>query len=430
MKLAIISDTHFGDPMCALVRFNESSGEYERGVKYTQLMETAGTDNDFLVMLGDIFDLSIERYAVVYKAARAFFKFVQEDSLAGNIIYVPGNHDFDMWHTVEQQIRIIYQVQQGRPAKPFRWSVPGVIDDRSGNGSERGFQLPGITEAVVKNGDKPKVSLYLNGITRKKDGSGKDTTFYFAYPNLYLVTDTESVLLTHGHYLEAYWTMCGEWVRKIAREDLDIGDALDVAELVTLNGPLCQLACAGIGQAGPLTELVKVVQRQVKDGQLERVKEYINRLDNEIDKLTPYPTFHPKEIATDLFSNYLKKKAGEALSEFRDTRYREEFIRKKEVQDRFREFFNASWVEISELNEKYGLNLERPRKVIFGHTHCPIRWESDKPFRVQLSGGEPVTLCNTGGWLFKRDDDNREIFCGAEVFSYESDKGINSYSVV
>jgi len=429
VKLAIISDTHFGDPMCALIKFNESAGEFERGVKYQKFLEAAGSGNDFLILLGDIFDLSIESYAVVYAAAQAFFNFIQRDGVARNIIYVPGNHDFDMWQTVEQQIRIIYQVQQGRSAKPCRWSVPGVIDDRTGNGAARGFQLPGITDGVVKNGEKPKVSLYLNGITKKKDGSGEETTFYFAYPNLYLITDTESVMLTHGHYLETYWTLSGEWVRKIAREDLNIGDALDLTELVAINGPMCQLACTGVGQAGPLTEVVQKLQRQIKDDQLDKVKLYINRLDNEIDKLTPYPTLHPKEIASDLISNYFKKKAVEALGKFRDTRYQEEFIRKKEVQDRFREFFNASWVEIGELNEKYKLNLSRPRKVIFGHTHCPIRWNSEKPFRVQLTGGDPVTLCNTGGWLFNRDDRKREIFCGAEVFSYESEKGFNSYSV-
>ncbi|MFZ5981715.1 MAG: metallophosphoesterase [Candidatus Zixiibacteriota bacterium] len=429
MKLAIISDTHFGDPMCALVKLNEATGEYERGSRYPRFVETVGTGNDFLVMLGDVFDLSIESYNVVYAAARAFFNFIQADDVTRNIIYVPGNHDFDMWQTVEQQIRIIYQVQQGRPAKPFRWSVPGVIDDRTGRGGERGFQLPGVTDEIVKNGAKPKVSLYLNGITKNKDGSGEDTIFYFAYPNLYLITDTESVLLTHGHYLEAYWTMCGEWVRKIAREDLNIGDALDVAELVTINGPMCQLACSGIGQAGPLTELVQVLQRQIKDGKLDRVKVYLNRLDDEIDKLTPYPALHPKEIASDLFSNYLKKKAGGALEAYRDTRYQEEFIRKKEVQNRFREFYNASWVEISELNDRYGLNLNRPKKVIFGHTHCPLGWNETKPFRVQLTGGDPVTLCNTGGWLFSRDDRNQLAFCGAEVFCYASDTGMNSYRI-
>jgi DNA repair exonuclease SbcCD nuclease subunit len=247
--MAIVSDTHFGDPVCTLVDHDkpfEGDGSPRQGVKYDAFVEKAGTENDYLILLGDIFDFSIVGYARAYQMAKAFFLLIKRDRIAKSIIYVPGNHDFEMWHTVEHQIRVIHQLSKGRPAQPFRWSAPGLIDDRKDR--KRGFRLPGIIDEIVRpERMDQKVKMYLNTITKNKDDSGEETNFYFAYPNLYMVTDHESILMTHGHYLEAYWTLLGEWTMKIGQEDLKIGDALDVRELVAINFPSCQLACSGVG---------------------------------------------------------------------------------------------------------------------------------------------------------------------------------------
>ena len=423
MRIVMISDTHFGDPMCTLVD-NETLAP---GEKYEKFVEKAGKNNDYLVLLGDILDFSIVGYAKAYTVAKAFFRLIKQDKIAKSIIYVPGNHDFDMWHTVEHQINTIYQVGKGRPAKQFSWSVPGFIDDRT-NSNNKGFQLPGVTD-VIDPKKPPRVKMFLNSITKLEDDSGEDTNFYFAYPNVYFVTDKESVLMTHGHYLEAYWSLMGKWVMKIGPEDLRIGDALDLWELVAINFPLCQLACSGIGQAGPLTELVRKVQREVKDRQFSRVEGYVNNLDNEIDKLTPYGTFHPKELLTDAASNYAKKEFLKALKERKTTRYREEFVSNKEVLDRFRNFFEASWVEMCMLNDHHGLDIQMPHKVIFGHTHRPIKWGAPHAPRAWVIGGNPVTLYNTGGWLWRQPRGGQREFCGAAVFTYDSDRGFDSHTI-
>jgi hypothetical protein len=423
MRIVMISDTHFGDPMCALVNHDTPAP----GKAYEKFKEKAGQNNDYLVLLGDIVDFSIVGYVKAYTVAEAFFEMIKRDKIAKSIIYVPGNHDFDMWHTVEHQISIIYQLGKGRPAKQFRWSVPGFIEDRKEK-KNKGFQLPGVTDII----DPEKVvgeKMFLNYITKNEDGSGEETNFYFAYPNLYLVTDEESILMTHGHYLEAYWSMMGEWVMKIAQEDLRIGDALDLRELVAINFPSCQLACSGIGQAGPLTEVVQKVQRQVKDQKLDRVETYLNRLDDEIDKLTPFKGYDPREWGSDAVCNYLKKKALEALKKFKDTRYSEEFAHKKEVLTRFRNFYDASCVEICELNEKYVLDIPLPSKMIFGHTHRPIEWGAGDAPRAKIIGCSPVTLYNTGGWLWRKTEDGKPEFCGAAVFTYDTQRGFASHTI-
>ncbi len=104
MRIAIISDTHFGDPMCTLV---DSQGELRPGPKYEDFKNAAGKDNDYLILLGDVLDFSIAKYQDAYKTAKFFFLQIQEDKIAREIIFVPGNHDSDLWHTVEYQVNVI-----------------------------------------------------------------------------------------------------------------------------------------------------------------------------------------------------------------------------------------------------------------------------------------------------------------------------------
>lgn len=426
MRFGIVSDIHLGDDMCSLMTF--ANGKYVPGEKYEEFKSKLGQDNDYLIVAGDIIDLSIRDYPTAFTVAKAFFKQIQTDKLAKNIIYVVGNHDFDLWHTVEYQINIIYRIREGGAATGFKWSVPGLIDDRGGS-PVRGFQLPGTTGVI----DPDKFAgepLFINAITTDGPGTGTPTNFYFAYPNLYIVTDTESIIVTHGHYLEAYWTMTCEWVQKIAKEDLEIGDALDLREMVAINFPTCQLACSGVGQAGPLTFLVQKIQREVKDRDLARVNRYIDRVDDEIDKHIGGGLL--SEPATDLIMNEAKKKLKEKLAEFKDTRYSREFIYKEEVRERFRRFYDSSWIEICELNADGTLNIPAipsPSKVIFGHTHQPIAWNDPNAPKNKTLSGIPVRLFNTGGWLFRQPKGGQREFCGAEIFTYDSSTGFSSQRV-
>lgn len=86
MRMAIVSDTHFGDQMCTLVDHDkpfEGDGSPRPGVKYGAFVEKAGTDNDYLILLGDIFDFSIVGYARAYEMAKAFFYSSNETTSPG-----------------------------------------------------------------------------------------------------------------------------------------------------------------------------------------------------------------------------------------------------------------------------------------------------------------------------------------------------------
>jgi 3',5'-cyclic AMP phosphodiesterase CpdA len=106
MRVAVLSDTHFGDPLCTLVSSGTREKEPSIGPAYEPLARAVGKV-DYLVLLGDILDFSVASYADAYRQARCFFRRLAKDGLARELIYVPGNHDFDVWHTVEHQVNVI-----------------------------------------------------------------------------------------------------------------------------------------------------------------------------------------------------------------------------------------------------------------------------------------------------------------------------------
>ncbi|MDH3890285.1 MAG: metallophosphoesterase [candidate division Zixibacteria bacterium] len=425
MKLAFISDTHFGDTNCALI----DHANITRGNKFDLFAQAAGTGNDFLVVMGDIFDFSVSSYEDAYRRAKVFFELVKKENIAKSILYVPGNHDFDMWHTVQQEFRIIHQVRRGKPAEWFRWSLPGFIDDRKERGNKRGVYLPGPIDGPINPDAPPDANkLFLNGITLNPAGGGEATNFYVAYPNLYMITDKESLLITHGHYLEAFWSLSGEWLRKIAQKDLP--QKVIIEDLVAFNVPLCQASCSSIGQAGKLTPLVQKIEHEVKYGNLKRVKRYLNRIVTALDEMTKLKWYNPetwvREWLTDLVANKVEKEVIKGLEEAEDTRYSEEFITKKEVLMRFKRYFQASLREIQQLKDEYGLEMSQPQRVIFGHTHRPIKWLDPKAPNTTVNKMS-VRLYNTGGWLYRKNPKTKKTeFCGAEVFTYNSDDGFAS----
>ncbi|KJU84538.1 metallophosphoesterase, partial [Candidatus Magnetobacterium bavaricum] len=213
MKFAILSDIHLGDDQCMMV--TKKHGRLVPGPKYDAFRETVGTQNDYLILIGDILDLSIAHYEDVYPYAKFFFRRIQSDRIAKEVIYLPGNHDADIWHTVQHQKSVIKRLERGLLPENFDHSVAGIINDRTNvNG------VPFILDLKTKN---PAISNRHKGMFLDMITTPTPTIFQFAYPNLYIATDKETVLVTHGHYLETYWSVLGETATKVAYDDLNIG---------------------------------------------------------------------------------------------------------------------------------------------------------------------------------------------------------------
>ena len=441
-RIAIISDLHLGDPESTLVIKDKNGEIIDNKYYFPRLKKAArqedengnnGHKNDYLVLLGDIIDFAIVSYQDAFDVARKFFQLVKEAEIADEIIYMPGNHDFELWHICEFEVNVINRLKKGLLPRPFRWSVPAIIDDRKdSSGNYRGkFELFGVTEKAEENRKKRYGGLYLDSITGTQPSEG--LTFNFAHPNLYMMTEEANVLITHGHSFKPYWSLMGKMAPKIFGEDFNNNKPLNLKDFVAINFPLCQLASSGTGQAGPLTERIEFIQRTVKDKDKEgmkRIKKYLDNLDREIDKATPYAPNDIREWITDSIQNNLKKQLFKSLNKPKPDRFNCSWIKEPGIKKLFETYFGYTVKEINEINEHYKKDgkpeeqLEIPDKLIYGHTHCALGWEPGEPLSIELPNGGPltITLSNTGGWLRAKG----RAFKGPAVFTYVSGKGFKS----
>jgi UDP-2,3-diacylglucosamine pyrophosphatase LpxH len=424
MKLAIVSDFHFGDEFGTLVTFNKTTKQAELNDEYyKKFIEATGTENDYLILAGDIFDFSIACYEDAYRCGRLFFERFKKDNIAKEIIYLAGNHDADHWHMLQHERHVIKRLNAGELPETYEHSVAGIIDDRK-NTNTHGFWLNGVRTNADPN---PKYgNMFLNRIIGME--TDKEINFNFAYPNLYIATDNECVLVTHGHYFGGYWSFVSEGVLPFASKELDF-TKLDIEKLVELNYPLSQLACTGIGQAGCLTPVIKKIQTEVKSHKLDIVPKYLNGLEKIVSGC--FKTITDKAI--DALWPLLRSRILEGITKMESDQFSEVFLKKEAVWNACNSFYNASLVEIGNINKQKikneFLNLQSPNRIIFGHTHQPISWDHPDPptlGTVSIPHLRNISMHNTGGWIRKADDNK---FCGAEIFTYETDKGFKSVRV-
>lgn len=424
MKLAVISDTHFGDPDCLLAAYRGQSSRSDPmiGSRYEQFRSAAGLDNDFLIVLGDILDFSVCSYRETFEVAQTFFRQVQTDRVAQSIIYVPGNHDADVWHLYEYEVNIIRRIAAGKKATDFRYSIPGIIDGRRETNGPR-FRLHGVKPSPQYRYGYG--GTFLDSITlgSMSDGScsGDAMNFALAYPNLYLLTDKGSILLTHGHYLEEYWAMLGEWAIEIAGSELGITGSPTIRQMVQINFPLNQLACSGAGQAGPLTEnVILPLQRDARNRDSRRIERYVDGILERLDRLIP-GKYVIDEIVSDALLRKLRSRIVDAIRSVEPTRYNDGFVHEAHVQERFKRCFRSCCAELLEFEQP---SLPVPKWFVFGHSHRPIPWQDElKPGAPAFATdtGTLVRYCNLGGWLKRPQEDVNQEFCGAEVLTFDSD---------
>jgi hypothetical protein len=138
---------------------------------------------------------------------KVFFSALRENGLAQQLIYVPGNHDFDIWHVVEHWSTS--STSSSKASCPVRSTVRPRRDRRSPAGPRRQVSSP-QRDGKARTARQPNQIWQLLPRPRHATAvgpraEGYKSTFNFAYPNLYVVTsDGASVLLTHGHYFETY----------------------------------------------------------------------------------------------------------------------------------------------------------------------------------------------------------------------------------
>ena len=421
MKLAVISDVHFGDP-CSSLAAIKGGGVPELGRTFEPFAEAAGKSNDFLVLMGDIFDFSVSDYATAYAIASIFFAEVNRRGIAREILYIPGNHDFSCWNIALHEINVINQVKAGQLPK-MRWTIPAVLDPRQcGHGSPLTLVGVGQREPLSTKHGRKYGGLFLDQFTVPPGSDLQPMTVNVAYPNAYVCDSEGATLLTHGHYFESYWSMTLSIVQRILGQDLVLSPGcVDLEALVSVNFPLNELASAGVGQAGPLTDVVRQIVADLRTGNVKREEQYVNAafdyLDDEVFVFGPWGFL--KEFLTDAFIGICRTavlgtlRIQKALPHARNNRH---FLENAGVRANLDLFLRACSVELANIR-KSGIDVPNVRSMIFGHTHESI--PSSTPISHLYPDTENLlSICNTGGWLESTPGSPID----AAVFTYDSER--------
>ncbi len=440
VKLAIASDLHLGDPKCVLLdRDPQSPTGWRLGPFFGRFHEAVGAHNRYLILSGDIFDLSIANYTLAYGATKTFLQAVNRHELAEEIVYLAGNHDFSVYRTFGHQRNVINRIRNGKLPTTY-WTVPGVIDDSpqappcplTGEDMRGKLVLPDVRPTPPPG---PRYAgMFLDDISAlpKDPGSGAGPKaglpVNFAYPNLYLVeSDGTTWLITHGHYLESYWSAGSLLASHLAFDDLGLqpgGCDMTMEEMVGFNVPLSELDSASLGQAGELSDVFRHVQQQTKDGDTSRMSKYLRRAVQWLEEELPWWSF-PLHLPLSLLGEALRLVITEAVARNPEARYDPRFLLHPPTRARFEDYYRATMHELDRLHahpKRPQPQLRPPQRVLFGHTHWPIPLSR----RVSLQVADTsIRFFNTGGWVWRKAN-RADGKVGAAVFTYETSTGFRS----
>lgn len=399
MKIGIISDVHLGDEHCKLIQGGNVSATYNH-LKSSIFGFTKKKALDYLVLGGDIIDFSINSFEESCMIARPFFQAIKKDKLAKEIIYIPGNHDKHVWDAVEWETNIIRRLREHEDPRGFRRTQPGLIDYTSNTP----LNLTGVSRVA---NTQHYGTLFLEGLFEK----GKTMPINVVYPNLYIKTEEDVYLITHGHMLELAWVLLSE----ILSGEPELAGKLGIRELEEFNIPLTSMICTGVGQGGAVSKLFYTIQKEAKMGKTGRMKKLLDNIIPKLDQLIELPWY--AELLDDALLTGIRKGALYIAGDVSDSRYDEKFLENKSVKSRFLRFHVASCSQAEELK------IDPPNKVIFGHTHEPIG--CDNPMSVddvaKIKGGKAY-LYNTGGWL---DEEGKS----AEMFFFDDKGSLSSVNI-
>ena len=380
----VISDLHLGEDNSVMTYEKTEDKHYLVGKLIDKIKEVSDLPNGRrvpeLVLLGDIFDLSLAPYDEALDSVRKFINQICDADLFDAITYVPGNHDHHMWIQVMEHETFIKKIA-GRETVP----VP-----------------PRVTQP-----GKPWPNTFLDGLLPP---SASDVTLQVAYPNRLLEVAGTRIFMHHGHFCQRIWTL-------LSRVFVSILPATNLAELEAFNSPLTELGWYGLGQAGSVSDLMEKVYENAKHGKFDGLYEVIDALMEGIDRWDGRIDDGWRTDAMDWLSKRATRKVVKSVLE--------KYVRRKEagaagmseargkrIADRDGELREG----LTQYLSKY-VRIQDGDKFVFGHTH---RHEPAQPFPVD---GRTIEIANTGGWveeLGKRKPDGYliEITDQAELKSH------------
>jgi len=182
MKIAVISDAHLGNPDSRFTEDGCLTGTYEA---FRSIIRDYSDNKpvDFLVLNGDTLDFTANTIEESLIAAKPFFEGVYTDKLFKQLLYIPGNHDKQVWDMVEWETNIVGKLRHHKSPRKFRRTQPGVIDSATGRVE--------LMNASHVKGTRLYGNLFLEGLFAK----GSTLPIVVTYPNLYIKTKKDLILV-------------------------------------------------------------------------------------------------------------------------------------------------------------------------------------------------------------------------------------------
>lgn len=388
-------------------------------------------DVDCLVILGDLFDVSVQRNDIVYELVSHFLQRLHGDVGEKDYIFVPGNHDYSLWRSLQWENDVIGNVVNGKAADEVKHVVPGVLSLADG---EVNLKLYSYKDTIIEDeleeilteqhcSDNSRYQLLpscspeyggthlddlyklpLSGIKLGSDPNSICPSIKIAYPNLYIISEQgEVTMLTHGHYFEKKWCEMseafvekpGEVVGGLAKLfHLDLknaakyepfgsslrrleqqGSRLNLARFVQENATVCSLQ-SGVGRdcgipmelAGLLLNYSKQCKAAAGNGDTEGVHRLLHDIARIIEKMCP-STHEPHEQGEQSGGVDRLGVSYQYVSKIlHGTAYNEQDF-EWYSREEYERHKRYIQYSLGELRKILGSPDKSIKKIIFGHTH-------------------------------------------------------------
>ncbi len=377
IKLICLSDLHLGADHSILTEL-DGTQHASRSLSafadaFSAMLEhLAITKNTRLVLLGDVLDLGFSSLPDVVASFRVFAETLLGSKggrkLSHDILFVPGNHDHQLWQTVKNTY-MVRQVVEGKTQDP--------------------------REITHLFNPQHLESYLLRDILKTVPGA-RDYSVQIAYPNYAVLDDSgqKGVVLHHGHYTESmYLAMSG--LRQRLQGRLSLSE--DMSEIERDNGYWVNFLWSSLGSSGFGHTAFNMYETLLDTGASHEfirasgktIKKFmVNSLslsDNTVQSIEPGLSL--EKIIDAMLDASVGKFAGSERLSFGSVLSPDGISKLK--------WYLAGPVKQQFIQER--VDVPKDLSFVFGHTH--------KPFEDRLPTPgfeEPVRVFNTGGWAIDK----------------------------
>ncbi|MBN1309547.1 MAG: metallophosphoesterase [Chitinispirillaceae bacterium] len=258
----VMSDLHLGAGNCIFMNSKDTFNDTiaEKIIKRIRKETQQKGKFKYLVLAGDVLELSLAERRKAYELFRAFL--VRFKDLFECLLYIPGNHDHHVWVALQEECHVNKKICSGTDIERYRHSFTPTIN-------AQGALFP-------DNDNSYGSDTFLNRILPK------DKELIVAYPNVYFDLYPHQIVITHGHFFEDLWTLSTD----AFHTSLGIADSAGITyeQLERINSPFTEFGWYSIGQAGELNTLLRKMTSEIKVGRHETIHEMADELNKYMDE--------------------------------------------------------------------------------------------------------------------------------------------------